>query len=84
MRTITTSGSSVPVTRPWNGWEAGTLRDQMKVSQELFGSLFGVTAKTVRRWEKEGAKYIFASLAHRHLLDSLHDLLKEDRKTGRL
>lgn len=78
---ITSSGCHVPQTRPWNGWEAGRLREEMKVSQELFGSLFGVTARTVRKWESEGAKWVFTTTAHRHLLDTLHDYMKDARKT---
>jgi DNA-binding transcriptional regulator YiaG len=78
---ITTSGCHVPQTRPWNGWEAEALRNEMQVSQELFGSLFGVTARTVRKWEKEGTKWTFATMAHRHLLDTLHDYMAQARKT---
>lgn len=78
---ITSSGCHVPEARPWNGWEAEWLRGEMKISQELFGSLFGVSARTVREWEKKGTGWLFTNLAHRHLLDTLHDYMKAARKT---
>lgn len=77
----TNSGCWIPEARPWNGFEAGLLRSEMKLSQAAFGELFGKTERTVRRWEKKGAAYKFTALVDRLMLDTLHESMAAARRT---